>query len=87
MKKGKTTTGFEFIIADEVLDDWELVEMFTEIDDGNPANIVKAAKRFLGDKQLNALKEHLRDENGKVSTKAMVQAIAEIIHSEDEVKN
>ena len=35
MFTGKTSSGFEFSLQDEVLDDYELLETLQDIDDGD----------------------------------------------------
>lgn len=48
--KGKTSTGFEFDIEDERLDDMELVDIMAEIDE-NPLLMPKLCKMLLGEEQ------------------------------------
>lgn len=89
MIEGKLSNGFEYTIDDGALDDYELFEALADIDDEeNPryGNVKKAYKRILGEEQYNALKEHLRGENKRVSTQAMLIALEEILNN-DEVKN
>ena len=63
--KGKTSTGFEFDIEDERLDDMELVDIMAEIDE-NPLLMPKLCKMLLGEKQKKRLYDHLRSEDGRV---------------------
>lgn len=44
------------------------------------------ARRLLGDTQLEALKEHVRNENGRVPATKMVEEITQIFN-ESKVKN
>ena len=46
--KAKLSDGFEVDILDEVIDDWEFLEVLTGIDEGETGLIVKAAKMLLG---------------------------------------
>ena len=39
MIAGKTTTGFEFTVADESLDDMEVLEWLVELDNGSMAHL------------------------------------------------
>lgn len=87
MIKGRTNSGFNFKIKEESLDDWELIETLTEIDEGKADLIVKIPKILLGEKQANALKEHLRGNDGRVSASAMTQAIMEILKMSKKLKN
>ena len=85
--KAKLNDGFEIELRDEVFDDWEYLEVLTDIDEGETGLVVKAARYLLGKDGVKMLKEHLRDNNGKVSGAAMVVAIQELMESVKEVKN
>ena len=85
--KAKLKDGFEVEILDEVVDDWEFLEVLSSIDEGNTGQIVKAAKMLLGNEGVKTLKEHLRGENGRVKSTAMVDALGEILTSANESKN
>lgn len=85
--KAKLSDGFEVVILDEVVDDWEFLEVLAGIDEGETGLIVKAAKMLLGNEGVNMLKEHLRDGSGRVRSTAMVDALREIMESTNESKN
>lgn len=74
----KTSSGFEFKIADGAFDDWELIELIAEIGDGNSIKLPAVIKKLLGEEQAAALKEHCRHD-GKVTVKAMNAEITEIL--------
>lgn len=74
----RTSTGFEFTIADGVFDDWELIELIADVSDGNGLKIPAVLKKLLGDEQAAALKEHVR-KDGRVTVEAMNAEIADII--------
>ena len=84
--KGKTSTGFEFDIEDERLDDMELVDIMAEIDE-NPLLMPKLCKMLLGEEQKKRLYDHLRSEDGRVPIEATTNAIQEIINSPGDLKN
>ena len=84
--KGKTSTGFEFDIEDERLDDMELVDIMAEIDE-NPLLMPKLCKMLLGDEQKKRLYDHLRSEDGRVPIEATTNAIQEIFNSPGVLKN
>ncbi len=84
--KGKTSTGFEFDIEDERLDDMELVDIMAEIDE-NPLLMSKLCKMLLGDEQKKRLYDHLRNEEGRVPIEATTNAIQEIFNSPGDLKN
>jgi hypothetical protein len=85
--KVKLNDGFEVEIIDSTADDWEFLEVLGDIDEGETGLIVKAARMLLGREGVNALKEHLRDDSGKVRSTAMVDALREILESAGETKN
>lgn len=87
MLEGKTKSGFAYKVEDDALDDWELLEALTKLDDGDPLVVVKIPKLLLGEEQANALKEHLRNKNGRVKATQMTEEIGEIMNSNQEAKN
>lgn len=87
MIKGKTATGFEFELDEEVLDDYELLEALNKIDKGNGECAVDMVDRLLGEQQKEKLKEHVRAENGRVSTKILMTEVGEIFKSCNAGKN
>lgn len=84
--KGKTSTGFEFDIEYERLDDMELVDIMAEIDE-NPLLMPKLCKMLLGEEQKKRLYDHLRSEDGRVPIEATTNAIQEIFNSPGDLKN
>ena len=83
----KLNDGFEIEISESVTDDWEFLEVLAGIDEGETGLIVKAAKMLLGNDGVKALKEHLRNKDGKVSSTAMVTALGELMESVNALKN
>lgn len=87
MKHGKTSSGFEFELDDEVLDDYELLEMLTELDEGRYDRVTRTVEKLLGKEQKEKLKEHIR-KDGKVSASEFMNEIAEIFqNANDSLKN
>lgn len=85
MLKGETKTGFKYQIEEQVTDDYELVELIVEAEE-NPLVFPKLINHVLGPSQLRALKEHVRDKEGRVSAQKMVAEITDIFQSQDKVK-
>lgn len=75
---GVTESGFKFEIPADTLDDYELMEMIAELDDGKTQNLPKIYTRILGEGQKKELMEHLR-KDGKVSMIEMSKAFFEIM--------
>jgi len=81
----KTQSGFEYELDKAAIsDDWELVEILVAADGGDTAAVIRAMKAILGEKTYQALKEHIRDENGKVSAVKMQAEFLEILNSAGE---
>lgn len=87
MIKGTTTTGFKFEIDEEVFNDYELLEALREIDTGNESAIVDVTNCMLTGEQKEALKNHLRNEKGRVGALEMISEIAEIMKASKDAKN
>lgn len=77
MITGVTPSGFEYALDKSVGDDYEFLELIAEVDE-NPLLTPMLLKKLLGEEQANRLKEHLR-KDGKVSTVALANEIAEIL--------
>lgn len=71
MITGKTDTGFAFEVDDNVLDDYELLEALVMVDRGDFRYIVDAVNRLLGEEGKKKLLDHVRNKNGRVSSKAV----------------
>ena len=84
MIRGTTQSGFEFIIEDSTLNDWELIEYLDELDD-NPTYLVRVAKKLLGN-DYKSLKKHCTVD-GKVLLDKMTNEIIEMLNSNKETKN
>lgn len=87
MFKGTTKSGFQFEIQEEVFDDYELLETLVDADNGDNMAIFKAIDMILDGAQKNKLKEHVRNENGRVPASAMVQELIEIMEASNYGKN
>ncbi|UQR01283.1 hypothetical protein LQ057_02885 [Enterococcus gallinarum] len=86
MIKGKTNSGFKYSIEKKRLDNYELLEVINEVDE-NPTLIPKALKLLLGQEQANALKEHVRDEDGIVPAEKMIEELGNIFQNQAQTKN
>lgn len=86
MIKGKTSSGFDYEIPKENLNNYELVEVLGEMEE-NPLLISKTVNLLLGKEQAKKLKDHLRTEGGTVPTDKMSEEIMEIFESQKDTKN
>lgn len=80
MLKGKTNSGFEYEISDSTLNDYELLELFAEVDT-KPILIVKIVNKMLGIDGKKRLADHLRLEDGTVPIDKMTSEVMEIMKS------
>ena len=78
--------GFKIHLDENVFDDFELVELYAKVAK-NPIWSGDLTEKLLGAEQKKALIEHLRDENGKVHTTAVMNALKEIEEAIPAVKN
>ncbi|MEJ8751668.1 hypothetical protein WKS98_03405 [Lagierella sp. ICN-221743] len=85
MTKGITKSGFKFTLLEEVLDDMELLDLISEVDE-NPLLLPKLIERLLGEKQKKRLYDHCRDDKGRVSSTRISDELVEIF-SKTKVKN
>jgi len=83
---GKTSSGFEYQVPEENLNNYELVEVLGELE-SNPLLIAKTVTLLLGKEQRERLKDHLRTEGGTVPTDKISEEIMEIFNSQKETKN
>ena len=87
MIEGKTESGFVFKISQNIINDYELVENLSELDE-NPLILTTIVKQILGKDQANKLKDHVRNEDGIVQTDKMTKEIIDIFkNSGEETKN
>lgn len=87
MVTGVTKTGFGYEIDEEILDDYEFLEILLKIDEGETAYALKMVERLLGEKQRDRLKEHLRTEKGRVPATKLIAETMEIFESIKAGKN
>lgn len=78
MELFRSATGFECEFNPENLDNIELLEAIAESDENPKASVRMVELMFLGTNGKKALYDFLRDEDGRVSTKAVAEVIAEI---------
>lgn len=86
MISGETKSGFKFKISKARLDNYELIESLSEVDE-NPLLLPKTVNLLLGKEQTVKLKDHLRDNEGFVPTDKLTDEIMEIFQSQSETKN
>ena len=84
--KGTTESGFEFTIKESTLNNFELLEVFSEVDE-NPLLLPKALNMLLGEEQKKKLYDHIRLEDGTVPTDKVGAELIEIFANNQKTKN
>ncbi len=82
-----TKSGFEFTIDEEILDDYDFLELLCKIDEGETTLIIKMVDYLLGAEQKEKLKNHVRTESGRVPATRLLEEVMEIINSNKKGKN
>lgn len=82
-----TKSGFKYSIDEDRLDDYELLEELCEIDKGHIEKLPDVIVDVIGNEQIEALKDHVRCENGRVSAKKMIEEFMDIISGGSQGKN
>ena len=81
MLKGTTKSGFNFDIEDKRLNNYELLEAISDVEE-SPLALPRVIKLLLGDSKAKALKNHVRDDEGFVSADKLSAEIMEIFESQ-----
>ena len=79
MLTGTTSSGFDWKIEEDALDDMELLDALSEIDAGKLDSVSAACLHLLGKEQRAALYNHRRDEKGRVRISAVSDELGEIL--------
>lgn len=73
--------GFSIEIDDSFRDDFELLEAFAAVADGDVTRLPRVMARTLGAENTKKLKEHIRNDKGIVQATAMYDAFQALIAS------
>lgn len=77
-KEIKTSSGFICNIEQNVFNDYEVLDMLLEVEEGNPLQFARLMKRLLGKEQYSKAKDFIRNEQGIAETEKMYQLLSEI---------
>lgn len=86
MIKGETKSGFSYVISQERMENYEMIEALNEMDE-NPMKLPKVINLLLGNDGAKRLKDHVRTDDGVVPSKVMMAEIQEIFESQNQTKN
>lgn len=87
MLRGKTESGFEFELKDDVLNDWKLIKCLRKVDKGEAQYIVDVAEILLGEEQCEKLESFIEEKYGNLAADLMGTEIASILTATNEGKN
>lgn len=86
MIKGATSSGFEYEIEEDRLENFELIDVLAEVDE-NPLLLSKVLELLLGSEQKKALYDHVRKENRTVPVQSVVKEIEDMFDGCKQIKN
>ena len=77
MIEGKTQSGFKFKLDEEKLDDMEILEYLSDVED-DLSQLPKLLVVFLGEEQKKRLYDFVKKKDGRVSIKTTYSILLEI---------
>jgi hypothetical protein len=71
--------GFELDIDVSVFADFEFLESLADVANGEPANVIRPFRMLFAGDTYQKVKDHLRDEDGRVPVKAMSTFLSKVV--------
>lgn len=71
--------GFSIDIDTSVFADFEFIESLADVANGEPANVIRPFRLLFTGDTYQKVKDHLRDEDGRVTVKAMSAFLAKVV--------
>ena len=87
MITAKTESGFSIELEESALDNMEVLDALSDLDEGNPLAMSRLVVKLLGKDGKKRLYDHLRTEDGRVPASAVESAIMELFQSINTGKN
>ena len=87
MITAKTESGFSIELEESTLDNMEVLDALSDLDEGNPLAMSRLVVKLLGKDGKQRLYNHLRTEDGRVPASAVESAIMELFQSINDGKN
>lgn len=87
MITAKTESGFSIELEESTLDNMEVLDALSDLDEGNPLAMSRLVVKLLGKDGKKRLYDHLRTEDGRVPASAVESAIMELFQSINTGKN
>lgn len=77
--KTATVDGLTLTLDPTVFEDYEFLEALADVADGDPAHIVRPFRMVFRGDAYQAVKDHLRDDGGRVNVKDMTNFLLETV--------
>lgn len=87
MITAKTESGFSIELEESTLDNMEVLDALSDLDEGNPLAMSRLVVKLLGKDGKKRLYDHLRTEDGRVPASAVESAIMELFQFINAGKN
>ena len=87
MITAKTESGFSIELEESTLDNMEVLDALSDLDEGNPLAMSRLVVKLLGKDGKKRLYDHLRTEDGRVPASAVERAIMALFQSINAGKN
>lgn len=87
MVTAKTESGFSIELEESTLDNMEVLDALSDLDEGNPLAMSRLVVKLLGKDGKKRLYDHLRTEDGRVPASAVESTIMELFQSINAGKN
>lgn len=87
MITAKTESGFSIELAESAMDNMEVLDALSDLDEGNPLAMSRLVAKLLGKDGKKRLYDHLRTDDGRVPASAVESAIMELFQSINDGKN
>ncbi len=87
MITAKTESGFSIELEESSLDNMEVLDALSDLDEGNPLAMSRLVVKLLGKDGKKRLYDHLRTEDGRVPASAVESTIMELFQSINAGKN
>ena len=87
MITAKTESGFSIELEESTLDNMEVLDALSDLDEGNPLAMSRLVVKLLGKDGKKRLYDHLRTEDDRVPASAVESAIMELFQSINDGKN
>lgn len=86
--KGKTSTGFEYEINKEVVDDWNFIERLARLEQNQSVSeTIDIIVTMIGREGYENLKKHCQKDSGRIPIKRLMNEYYEIMEKNDLAKN